>query len=294
MSYTTQDRFGGFCTTYKSVGGTAGTGRTWWPDYGAGTNEFSYCKRGHPTETIFKDVQRFTAGSKTSPAELARATKAVDMQFRNPQPAMHAILHKEQPSDERRIAAKASTQRQSSLNRLEMRQRNVDRYLGDAPIRAQQSKDDEYVRRLDTTLSSLNCSEISRSVYEKNGWLVGRSKPSIADGRTTGRSKSTPLSFNAMMFRNELTGGGSAKRLSGSSKSPKQLRPPPESFNWDPRMCLPVPRGGWNSQPPSKWPEAQTMGEREFSAPVDFGTGRPMLCDGASSAGSSGAAVAMQ
>eukprot|EP00928_Gymnodinium_smaydae_P001436 TRINITY_DN10530_c0_g1_i2.p1 TRINITY_DN10530_c0_g1~~TRINITY_DN10530_c0_g1_i2.p1 ORF type:complete len:311 (-),score=55.36 TRINITY_DN10530_c0_g1_i2:283-1215(-) len=277
MSYSVQDRYGGLCTTYNNSLGPSGTGRTWWPDYGPTTQAFSFQEKQHPTETIFeKVVKPFTRqGASASAPELS----PLRPQFRHPQPAREAI-HQGEPDGAAKLAAHAVTSRQASLRRMEVRQRRIDKWIGDPPNRVG-ARDALSVSEgrpsamfgsslSNSQLSSAQASQVSREVYERHGFLVGRSKGSIADGGRGARPrKANTLSFHAMLMAG---GSGNSRPSRPSSKKPSgQWRICPESsFVFDPRSFLPVPRGGWDAQLPLEWPEAKGNTQREFAAPVNF------------------------
>lgn len=143
------------------------------------------------------------------------------------------------------------------MRRLETRQQRVDKWLGDppnaAPIRMMDPLASSGHSRSEPSLSSLSATaaaQASREVYEQHGFLVGRSKGTTADGYTGARPRRhDKLSFNSMLFNKQVVGSKKPRKES------KQWRLIPEnSFVWDPRRSLPVPRGGWDSQPPAEWP----------------------------------------
>mmetsp|Transcript_8263 Transcript_8263/g.18867 ORF Transcript_8263/g.18867 Transcript_8263/m.18867 type:complete len:304 (-) Transcript_8263:120-1031(-) len=276
MSYSTYDKHGGISTHYahgRGGGPGAGTGRTWWPDFGPATRDFSAQDRSHPTETIFERVVKpgkwsATKSPGTSPASPVAAA------FRNPQPARDALLTKAEPTPEAKRAAKAVTERQAALRRLEMRQRRVDSYLGAAPVHmtattlseARHARSESCLR----DVNSSQASEVSRDVYERHGYLVGRSKGSIADGSSGAHSrKHNPLSYTAMLFGGKVVGDSSSRSKKGfvPRRPSKQWKTCPESsFIFDRELSLPVPRGGWNLQRATKWPDPENAGNREYIA----------------------------
>lgn len=197
------------------------------------------------------------------------------------------MISKGHPNREEQLAAHGFFQKQASLRRLEARQKRVDSWLDTAPIRmtlpAQDTKaamraalaasDPKAISRSasEPSLSNEAGAEVSREVYERLGYLVGRSKGSPADGYNGSRQRRhNPLSFNALMFGGGLV-DSKRSRPAMKRKPSKQWRMCPESrFVFDPKTCLPVPRGGWGAQPPTSWPEPQDFGHREWSAPVTF------------------------
>lgn len=288
MSYSTLDRYGGIKTVYASArerGPSGSTGPTWWPDFGPSTHDFSSQPRSHPSEHIFDHVMQPKKWS-TAPKSAPNLGPPVATQMRDPDPARNALFNKTVPSVDVKLAAHAVTERQASLRRLEMRQRAVDSWVQDAPVRMTMASLSDASRRSrsesalqDVSMSSSAASQVSRDVYEKHGYLVGRSKGNIADGMSGGsQRRHNPLSYNSMMFTGSLLGdpNGRAKTRSGPKKASGQWKTCPDSsYVLDPRTCLPVPRGGWASQPPDKWPEPPSNGSREFSASV--GSGALML-----------------
>mmetsp|Transcript_81076 Transcript_81076/g.224337 ORF Transcript_81076/g.224337 Transcript_81076/m.224337 type:complete len:307 (-) Transcript_81076:159-1079(-) len=273
MSYSTLDSHGGISTTYAHARGgvhTQGPGRTWWPDFGPGTRDFSAQERSHPSEAIFEKIVK--PGKWSTREKSIPNPEPVAARFRSPQPARDA-MQDQAPSIERKLAAHAVTERQAALRRMEMRQRRVDSWLEDAPVRMNASTLSEVSWHSSSEpslreLSTSQASQVSRDVYQRHGYLVGRSKGSIADGVSGARPRRhNPLSYSAMMFSGDLYGSPSHKtgKMFRPRKPTQQWRMRPESrFVFDPRSCLPVPRGGWNSLPPTKWPEVEAAGNREF------------------------------
>lgn len=283
MSYCTFDRYDGMRTTYAHArGGGAGAGmgvRTWWPDFGPGSQDFSQQRRSHPSEAIFERnvvPKRWSTQARPEPApELPLAS-----QFRNPEPARHAMLRVDPQEDQaRKLAAHAVTERQGALRRLELRQKRVDAWLGDAPIRMSSAYLTDHPQQASLAHSSsepsvgshsaVHAAAVSRQVYEKHGLLVGKSQGGIAGGRTGEEAarRHNPLSYHAMMFSGDLQDGKNARMRQRSLKASKQWRTCPESrFVFDPRTFLPVPRGGWDSHPLAlaQWPEPPPAGSREF------------------------------
>lgn len=288
MSYVTQDRHGACTTHYASIKNTesVGTGKTWWPDFGPSIRDHSFQEKFSPHHHIFeKVVKPHTVGRARAPPPLDRQPT----QFRNPAPARQAMLMQDHPTHERLLAAKEVTAKQSSLRMLEVRQRQVDSWLEDVPMRMKavgsSSKGASLRSRSEPSLSAGAAASVSRDVYEKLGFLVGRSKGSIADGMSGSESskrRHNPLSMHALMFGGNVQAPAARPLASLKVRKPtKQWQTCPESsFVFDPRTSLPVPRGGWNSQPPTSWPEAPAASRREWSAPVTF-DGRPKGAVGA-------------
>jgi len=110
----------------------------------------------------------------------------------------------------------------------------------------------------------------SRDVYEKHGFVVGRSRGSTADGKYGSKfrpSRPKLLSYQLMLL-GDLQDQPSAERRRGPRKASKQWRLCPEnSFVFDPRTFLPVPRGGWDQHPLAleEWPAPPSSGSRDFA-----------------------------
>lgn len=278
MSYCTLDRYGGMITHYASMKSAepAGTGKVWWPDYGPSQRDHSYQEKYMPANHIFdKVVKPHTTGRDRAPPQPERQP----LQFRNPAPARQAMLMQDQPTNEARLAAKEKTNKQGAMRMMEMRQRQVDSWSEDVPIRMAAAKNPKG-RALPRTgsepaLSSMACVQVTRETFEKLGFTVGRSKGSTADGfggAEGSKRRHNPLGMHSLLFSGNVVEKPRASSHSSLPRKPtKQWRSLPESgFVFDPRTSLPVPRGGWNTQPPSSWPEPSVMGGREWSAPVTF------------------------
>jgi len=288
MSYTTQDRYGGFVTKYahgRGGGPSGNVGRTWWPDFGPSSNDFSYMSNGHPAEHLY---ERHVKPMSKSNAH-AEIPSPKPVQFRHPAPSKEAMMSTAAPSPEAKHGARQFIEKQAALRRLELRQRAVDSYLEDAPIRSVTSSSSFPSpqratlshSRSDPSLSALGASEASRDVYTTHGFakqksvLAERSRGSIADGRGGLRQKRhNSLSFHAMLFGGEVEQKPSRARLDRPfllRKPGKQWHVCPESsFVFDAERSLPVPRGGLRSQRPSKWPDAEPAGSREFRTRDSF------------------------
>eukprot|EP00443_Scrippsiella_acuminata_P098851 CAMPEP_0115603746 /NCGR_PEP_ID=MMETSP0272-20121206/16586_1 /TAXON_ID=71861 /ORGANISM="Scrippsiella trochoidea, Strain CCMP3099" /LENGTH=298 /DNA_ID=CAMNT_0003039277 /DNA_START=77 /DNA_END=969 /DNA_ORIENTATION=- len=298
MSYSTLDRFGGISTTYahgRGGGPPGGSGlrNVWWPDFGPGCQDFSQQRRSHPNEMIFEKVVEPKHWS-TAPKPQAKPEPATTC-FRNPAAERVTMLPSGFEAD-RKIAAHAVTEKQAAIRRLELRQQRMDSWLEKAPIhtsaylavadkadRADWPKPPRSKGALgnslsepalgntgNTNISSLSAATVSRDVYQKHGYLVGRSQGSIADGRSGATArKHTPLSLQKMMLsRSTQDSKASTSRRTGPRKPSGQWKVCPEnSFRFDPQSFLPVPRGGWGKHELSltDWPETVNMGNREFT-----------------------------
>jgi len=278
MSYCTQDRHGAFFTNYTSQKSSevVGTGKTWWPDYGPSLRDHSYQEKYAPHHHIFEKVVKPAVVGKPRGQPLLERQPT---QFRHPAPAREAMMMKDWPTNEDRLAAKEVTDRQTALRLQEVRQRKIESWLEPAPIRMASVNAPHRPRSLlrassEPSLSNVASAKVSRETYERLGYLVGRSKGSIADGKTgVGPRRHNPLSLNSLMFTGSVMEGvrSRSSRSLQPRKPSKQWRLCPESsFVFDPRTCLPVPRGGWNSQPLTSFPEPPAAGHREWVAPVTF------------------------
>lgn len=300
MSYSTVDRYGGISTHYlytRGGGPPGGTGsRTWWPDFGPGTHDFSAQRRSHPNEAIFESVVQPKHWSKEP--KPAPSVEPELSQFRNPAPARVAML--ESGTDvQRKVVAHVVTERQGALRRMELRQRKMDSWLGDSPIRMSNGYlADSKTRRPvalslsgaqsepslgsagnATNMSSLSAATVSRDVYEKHGYLVGRYQGAIADGKSgLSTRRHNALSMQGMLHGSSGVLQDRKDATHSTRKGPKkptgQWRTTPESgFVFDPRTFLPVPRGGWDSHELSltDWPAPSSAGNREFTDKDPFG-----------------------
>jgi len=280
MSYVTQDRHGATTTHYASINSRepVGHGKTWWPDFGPGIRDHSYQEKYMPHHHIFEhQVVPITTGKSRGVPLLERQPA----QFRHPAPARESMMMKEYPTNEGRLAAKAVTAKQGALRSMEVRQRIMDSWIEEAPIRmkaASSSQGRLKGSQSQPTLGSHVGVQATRATYEKLGFLVGKSPGNTADGFSGALGASrrhNSLSLNALMFSGNVVDGSLATRSSSRSVLPKkpskQWKLSPESnYVFDPRTSLPVPRGGWNSQPPTSWPEPPAAGGREWAAPVTF------------------------
>lgn len=185
---------------------------------------------------------------------------------------------KQQPSNESRLAAKDFTSRQNNLRMMDFRQRQVESYLGDVPVRmrAVGSAPSSKNRALsEPSLGSSATIEASRDHLEKLGFLVGRSKGRIADGLSGAHGttrRHNPLSMHATLHSRSTSDGNQAGRSLSHSTLPSrskkwQMSTVSAGFVFDPRNSLPPPKGGWSSQTPTSWPDIPCVGRREFEAP---------------------------
>ncbi|CAE7316365.1 unnamed protein product [Symbiodinium microadriaticum] len=110
----------------------------WWTKFGAATMDFSHQEKMHPSDTIFKNVvahKRWDAEAMSRPAP-STSTEHLSSQIRHPAPAKEALAPaKASPDLERKFWAHEVTSRQSTLRMAEKRQRRIDSWAGDAPIR---------------------------------------------------------------------------------------------------------------------------------------------------------------
>jgi len=292
MSYSTLDRFGGIKTSYQHRQGNPSSAlqaKTWWPDFGPG-KDYSFLPRAHPADTIFDKVVSHGKWDATK-TRTPQSPEKTPAQFRHPEPANEAMLQKAMPTKEVTFAAKAVTQKQAALRMAEMRQRRVDSWCGQAPIRMAASSSlggkkelamygdltdmgtgvpqlsrSEPSLRLES--GSVKAASMSRELYEQHGYLVGRSRGQIADGKGGLQPrKHVPLSAHAQRFGNDPS--GPSNRRTGPKKPSKQWRATPEcSFVFDPTTFLPVSRGGSQLlDKTDKWPEPPAAGRRALTHP---------------------------
>jgi len=252
MSYSTMDRYGDLKTTFVHHRGGAPPDanciRTWWPDFGPGSQDFSQQRRSHPSEGIFESVVEPKRWSHEGrPASMSQP--ALAEQFRNPAPARHAMLHKTEPEVEQKLAVHSTNQRQEASRRLHRRSRKMAE-RAEAPVRmvSAYAADDQATarrggRQPPRSLSAPAAQQAmaatapaTREAYERQGWLVGRSQGSIADGRSgEAPRRHHPLSYHAMRF----SGDAQDKRRSPGKpfrKSTGQLRctTAPSAWNFCP------------------------------------------------------------
>ncbi|CAE7455153.1 unnamed protein product [Symbiodinium pilosum] len=246
----------------RQVRGAEGMDGVWWTKFGAASMDFSHQERMHPSDTIFKNVvahKRWDAEAMSRPAPLAsRELRAT--QIRHPAPATEALAPtKASPDLERKFWAHAVTSRQSAIRLAEKRQRRIDVWAGEAPIRLAPDARREWS---ESSLSAASCSQVSREVYRRNGFLVGRTQAPV-------RAKS--LSLQSILFAGEVM---KAPPMNVLRKRPRQYEMgwktlPERRFVFDPKSFLPVPRGGWDLNDTS-WPDIIPAGRRGLA---------PLPCD---------------
>mmetsp|Transcript_77535 Transcript_77535/g.185964 ORF Transcript_77535/g.185964 Transcript_77535/m.185964 type:complete len:268 (+) Transcript_77535:36-839(+) len=246
----------------RRVRGTKGMDGVWWTKFGAATMDFSHQEKMHPSDTIFKNVvahKRWDAEAMSRPAP-STSTEHLSSLIRHPAPAKEALAPaKASPDLERKFWAHEVTSRQSTLRMAEKRQRRIDSWAGDAPIRMPPA--DSRRDWSESSLSAASCSQVSREVYRRNGFLVGRTQAPL-------RSKS--LSLQSILFAGEVM---KAPPMTAMRKKPRQYEMawktlPERRFVFDPKSFLPVPRGGWDMHDPS-WPDIFPTGRRGL-APLPF------------------------
>eukprot|EP00933_Yihiella_yeosuensis_P059734 TRINITY_DN6134_c5_g1_i1.p1 TRINITY_DN6134_c5_g1~~TRINITY_DN6134_c5_g1_i1.p1 ORF type:complete len:323 (+),score=49.21 TRINITY_DN6134_c5_g1_i1:202-1170(+) len=283
MSYSTLDRYLNIKTTYAFTRGGPGAGQgkgMWWPDFGPGQKDFSAQKSSHPSDTIFENVVE--PGNWNAHKVHRRPEKVLEgHQIRHPAPSTEA-LYQEEIKKEDKLRAHEVNNLRGRIIAAEKRQKRIDSWAGEAPIRMAATQSSSAMRRSRSDSSMLktdSCSQVSRDVYERHGFLVGRHKGSIADGKTgvLAPRRHNPLSMHTMMYSGEVVNGTGGASASGRvPRQPhryvKQWQTTPErQFKFDPKTFLPVPRGGWNSQPPQEWPEIGAEGNAVVK-PVTFDT----------------------
>lgn len=260
----------------KSLGGKPGV---WWTKYGAASMDFSAQEKTHPSDTIFKNVVERKTWDPAAMSRLPAPRLKPAAQMRHPAPAKEAMAPPKGPPDlEKKHWAHEVTQRQGALRRAEMRQRRMDGWISDAPIRQVPSSSkltemwaDASFRpspvspklseatRNEMQLSALSCAQVSREVYLRNGYVLGRTRAPI-------RSKS--LSLQSVLFAGEVmkTSPDKFQRPRKYEMAWKTI--PDRRFVFDPKTFLPVPRGGWDMND-LNWPDIIPAGPRQFK-PLPF------------------------
>lgn len=264
MSYSIQDRYGGIVSSYHppAHGRTAAGARTWWPDYGPGTHDFSQAVNSHPTEIIFEQVVKGKPKHPPASHLQAKAAAAAASQFRRPAPAREALFKTAQPAIETKFAAHEFTERRASLRRMELRQNKIDSWS--------QDREDKTLGKIkDPSGASRSAIAAGRGIYEKHGFLVGKSSSSgsLGGGSNSLSRPALPLSLSTMLLRGDRSlredSSDRPKKLKNYSKSWKVC--PESSYVFDPSTFLPARRGGY--QTPTRWPDTDPAGNREFVAP---------------------------
>jgi len=221
--------------------------------------DFSHQEKMHPSDTIFKNL---VADKRWDPEAMSRPPPLPEPrapQHRHPAPAKEALAPAKAAVDlERKFWAHEVTLRQSALRIAEKRQRRIDSWTGEAPIRLAPEARREWS---ETSLSAASCSQVSREVYRRNGFLVGRTQAPM-------RSKS--LSLQSILFAGEVM---KTPPVDSLRKKPRQYEMgwrtmPERRFIFDAKSFLPVPRGGWDMNDPS-WPDIIPAGRRGL-APLPF------------------------
>lgn len=97
-------------------------------------------------------------------------------QLRHPSPATEALLPSGPVDLSRKRRAHEVTQRQGALLRQELRQRRMDSWLEEAPIRMlpKHSKLHQVWADASKPLRAVSCAEVSREVYRRNGHVMSR------------------------------------------------------------------------------------------------------------------------
>lgn len=223
--------------------------------------DFSAQEKTHPSDTIFKNVVERKTWDPAAMSRVPAARLKPAAQMRHPAPSKEAMAPPKGPPDlEKKHWAHEVTERQGALRRAEMRQRRMDSWVTEAPIRQVPStskltemwadasigpsptspKLSETTRHA-MQLSALNCAQVSREVYRRNGYVLSRT-PVV---------KTSPEKF---------------QRPRKYEMAWKTI--PDRRFVFDPKTFLPVPRGGWDMNDPS-WPDVVPAGMRQFK-PLSF------------------------
>mmetsp|Transcript_4335 Transcript_4335/g.10645 ORF Transcript_4335/g.10645 Transcript_4335/m.10645 type:complete len:347 (+) Transcript_4335:47-1087(+) len=278
MAYCAYDRHGGLTIKYSNVKTSEYVGAgTYWPDYGPTTRESSGGGRNRPTEHIYERLVKPKASGKQ-----VHELTVPQQQFRHPSPSREAVLREVEHTPEAKARARGLTEKQIVLRRLEMRQQKIDSWLEEGsnrpPIRALRLSDTVTGMTgsaSDTSLSSSQASVVSRDVYARHGYLVGKSKGNIADGFGGLRPrKANSLSFQAMLFGKEVVNPTTSSRHSITTRKPgKQWRVFPENhYVFDAASSLPVLRGGDRNRGRG-WPDLEHQ-PRQWSEPEAFAAHR--------------------
>lgn len=260
----------------KSFGGKDGV---WWTKFGAATMDFSAQEKTHPSDTIFKNVVERKTWDPAAMSRVPAARLKPAAQMRHPAPSKEAMAPPKGPPDlEKKHWAHEVTERQGALRRAEMRQRRMDSWVTEAPIRQLPStskltemwadasigpsptspKLSETTRHA-MQLSALNCAQVSREVYRRNGYVLSRTPAPL-------RSKS--LSLQSVLFAREVVKTSPEKFQRPRKYEMAWKTIPDRRFVFDPKTFLPVPRGGWDMNDPS-WPDVVPAGMRQFK-PLSF------------------------
>lgn len=231
MSYTTQDRFGDMVHKYvpPKKGELTGAPATWWPDYGSSTRDISYQENCGPTSHLFKSKVQNKSASRLEPMDAPQSVSTC--QFRHPVAAREAILRESDAQPAAKLRARAATEKQGSLRRLELRQRKIDSWLDSAPIQVESIMASR--SRSESTLNSLQSSDVSTQVYSRYGFLPER-----------GLNGDKPLGMRSAVALSTPPGDGPrAIRMGGKQKPRKAWRLCPESrYTLDPVTFLPIPK----------------------------------------------------
>lgn len=263
MSYTTVDRYGEFAPARYHAqkdhpGGPAGSTGTWWPDFGAPGREFSDQPRSHPASYAWHGGRGRKAADGKPSQEVCMAVP-----FRNMQPAKAGML-KTDCDLTAKNAARFATEKQAALRRADRRQLRADSWASNAAPRCQMAPASGFsasTSRSESALSTRSSATINRQALERNGLLVSRGVGQVADGiGGAAPRRHNSLTFRKNMFSRTAPGAdGATRRRKKMWLSPMESGPP-----FDLQRVLPVPRGGWDSQPPKNWPEPEVAGRREL------------------------------
>jgi len=268
MSYCTRDRYGElaparYLARKDEPGGPAGSTGTWWPDYGAPGREFSDQPRSHPATYAFDGGRGRQASDKRPCQEVFMAVP-----FRSLQPAKVSML-KTDCDLTAKNAARFATEKQAALRRADRRQQRADAWASSAAPTcriATAPAPSPSRSRSASALSNVSSTTVSRQALERNGLLVSRGVGQVADGIAgAAPRRHNSLAFRKSMFsRSASSADGAAWGAGAARRRAKWLRPMEGDPPLDLQRVLPVPRGGWDSQPPQRWPEPEVAGRREL------------------------------
>lgn len=260
MSYSTQNAHGDYNTVYHRRQ-APNSSPTWWPDFGPGSADFSFQREASATQSIYEN---HTVHHTNNSVDWRKSLELPPTkQFRHPNPSSEALLggrHSEVAFLNAALA-RGQTARQVSLNRLEARAKQVDKWVGDAPILQQNRLQESSVSSSSSSVSraqlsregtaslpnlnSLQCARASRGVYARHGFVGG--PPQF---RKSASSRShQPLSFNKMLFTGELFARRTPAQRALETRSLQPISRdwricPESSYLLEQTSGLPVPRQG--------------------------------------------------
>lgn len=257
-------------------GGSVGIGSSLQaPNYNVNGSEFSSQPRSHPTNYAWEGGRGRHAVEERRPP-----TVHVASPFRCPQPSKVSILRTE-ADPAARARARRDTEKQAAQRRAEVRRRRADAW-SEAEWQAVQSggartapsalsRSEPLLPSTAGHVSAHVAQAVSRQEFERQGLLIGRYAGQPADGRGgVAQRKHNSLTFRKSMFARPATttaswrSSSTSTLRSGGRCARPWMQPNEGSAPHDLVRVLPVPRGGWDSLPPSSWTEPEAAGSREF------------------------------